>query len=670
MIDLDGIFDRKGSFKNRLLLLIAFFFLWSTCICLRLIYIQGFKGDEYSARASFQQTGYAMMHARRGEILDRNLEPLATTIDVESLAVQRDKIENFSEVSGKLSNITNIPESEVRDRLSIEKPFVYIKRDLSPAESGLLQERNIPGVITVPEKSRIYPFGELACQLLGLVDVDENGQGGVEYRFDSMLKGNSARLALKVDSRRRSVWREAEPDNIAGHSLVLTIDRTIQYYAEKALKKAIEEHGALDGSAIVMDPETGEVLAMASYPLFDPNEPGKADLLAQRNRAILDAYEPGSTFKILTLAAVLNEGESTPDEEIDCTIGQAVCGKKVYREATYHDYGTLTFSGILVKSSNIGTIQLGKRLNEKTLYNYVKSFGFGEKSGIELPGEAIGLVRPDTQWSGLSPCGISIGQELSVTPLQLIRAVSSVVNGGYLVKPRIIKRIFTPQGNLEKETEIEKTRILKPETSRAMRKALETVILEGTGTKAQLNGWSAGGKTGTAQKFIDGSYSNRKYYASFIGFAPVENPRLITLVVINEPKSHIYGGLVAAPAFKEIMENSLLFLNEPKDIRPGMNRNLEMVSAETTPELYEQPEPDAEEFIPALEGVSVPVRQAYSGQKVPNLIGLSLREAAVTCSSLDLELNFKGSGKIIAQRPEPGTRLHRDMVCEVFFATS
>ncbi|MFH1966107.1 MAG: penicillin-binding protein [Acidobacteriota bacterium] len=670
MIDLDRIFDRKGNFKNRLLLLIAFFFLWSTCICLRLIYIQGLKGDEYSARASFQQTGYALMHARRGEILDRNLEPLATTIDVESLAVQRDKIENFLEVSGKLSNITNIPESEVRDRLSIEKPFVYIKRDLSPAESGLLQESNIPGVIAVPEKSRIYPFGELACQLLGLVDVDENGQGGVEYRFDSMLKGNSAKLALKVDSRRRSVWREAEPDNIAGHSLVLTIDRTIQYYAEKALKKAIEEHGALDGSAIVMDPETGEILAMASYPLFDPNEPGKADLLAQRNRAILDAYEPGSTFKILTLAAVLNEGESTPDEEIDCTIGQAVCGRKVYREATYTDYGTLTFSGILVKSSNIGTIQLGKRLSEKTLYNYVKSFGFGEKSGIELPGEAIGLVRPDTQWSRLSPCGISIGQELSVTPLQLIRAVSSVVNGGYLVKPHIIKRIFTPQGNLEKETEIEKTRILKPETSRGMRKALETVILEGTGSKAQLNGWSAGGKTGTAQKFIDGSYSNRKYYASFIGFAPVENPRLITLVVINEPKSHIYGGLVAAPAFKEIMENSLLFLNEPKDIWPGMNRNLEMVSAETTPELYDQPDPAAEEFIPAPEEASIPVRQAYLGQTVPNLIGLSLREAAVTCSSMDLELSFKGSGKIIAQRPEPGTRLHRDMVCEVFFAAS
>lgn len=670
MIDLDRIFDRKGSFKNRLLLLIAFFFLWSACICLRLIYIQGFKGDEYSARASFQQTGYAMMHARRGDILDRNLEPLATTIDVESLAVQRDKIENFLEVSEKLSNITNIPESKVRDRLSIEKPFVYIKRDLSPAESGLLQESNIPGVIAVPEKSRIYPFGELACQLLGLVDVDENGQGGVEYRFDSMLKGNSAKLALKVDSRRRSIWREAEPDNIAGHSLVLTIDRTIQYYAEKALKKAIEEHGAQDGSAIVMDPETGEILAMASYPLFDPNEPGKADLLEQRNRAILDAYEPGSTFKILTLAAVLNEGESTPDEEIDCTIGQAVCGRKVYREATYHDYGTLTFSGILVKSSNIGTIQLGKRLSEKTLYNYVKSFGFGKKSGIELPGEAIGLVRPDTQWSRLSPCGISIGQELSVTPLQLIRAVSSVVNGGYMVRPRIIKRIFTPQGNLEKETEIEKTRILKPETSRAMRKALETVILEGTGIKAQLNGWSAGGKTGTAQKFIDGSYSNRKYYASFIGFAPVENPRLITLVVINEPKSHIYGGLVAAPAFKEIMENSLLFLNEPKDIRPGMNRNLEMVSTETTSEIDEQPEPAAEKFMPAPEEVSVPVRQAYSGQTVPNLIGLSLREAAVTCSSMDLELNFKGSGKIIAQRPEPGTRLHRDMVCEVFFAAS
>ncbi len=670
MIDLDRIFDRKGNFKNRLLLLIAFFFLWSTCICLRLIYIQGFKGEEYSARASYQQTGYALMHARRGEILDRNLEPLAATIDVDSLAVQRDKVENLTEVSEKISAIIDLPESVVMGRLSIDKPFVFIKRDLSPAESGRIRESEIPGIISVPEKSRIYPFGDLACQLLGLVDIDENGQGGVEYRFDSMLKGNSAKLALRVDRRRRSVWREPEPDNIAGHSLVLTIDRTIQYYAEKALKKAIEENNALDGSAIVMDPNTGEILAMASYPFFDPNEPGKADLLAQRNRAILDAYEPGSTFKILTLAAVLNEGKSTLDEEIDCSIGQAVCGRKVYREATYHDYGTLTFSGVLIKSSNIGSVKMGKRLSEKTLYNYVKSFGFGEKSGIELPGEAVGLVRPDSQWSLLSPCAISIGQELSVTPLQLVRAVASVINDGYLVRPHIVKRIFTPQGTLEEETEIERISILKPATSRSMRKALENVVLDGTGTKAQLNGWSAGGKTGTAQKFIDGSYSNRKYYASFIGFAPVESPRLITLVVINEPKGHIYGGLVAAPAFKEIMENSLLFLDVPKDTPTGMNRNLEMAAVESDPEIYEEPLAPAEETVAMSGDDSDSALQPYSGQTVPNLIGLSLREAAVTCSSMDLKLSFKGSGKIIAQRPEPGTRLHRDMVCEVFFTTS
>lgn len=670
MIDLDRIFDRKGNFKNRLLLVIAFFFVWSTCICLRLIYIQGFKGEEYSARASYQQTGYALMHARRGEIQDRNLEPLAATIDVESLAVQRDKVANFLEVSEKISDITALPHSVVMERLSIEKPFVYVKRDLSPAESLLIKEYEIPGVISVPEKSRIYPFGDLACQLLGLVDVDENGQGGVEYKFDSLLKGNSARLELKVDRRRRSVWREPEPDNIAGHSLVLTIDRTIQYYAERALKKAMEESSALDGSAIVMDPNTGEILAMASYPVFDPNEPGKADLQAQRNRAIIDAYEPGSTFKILTLAAVLNEGKSTPDEEIDCSIGQAVCGRKVYREATYHDYGTLTFAGVLVKSSNIGSVKLGKRLSEKTLYNYVKSFGFGDKSGIELPGEAVGLVRPDSQWSKLSPCGISIGQELSVTPLQLIRAVASVVNDGYLVKPHIVKRIFTPQGNLARETEIEKTRVLKPETSRAMREALETVVQDGTGTKAQLNGWSAGGKTGTAQKFIDGSYSTKKYYASFIGFAPVDNPRLITLVVINEPKGNIYGGLVAAPAFKEIMENSLLFLDVPKDVPAIMNRNLEMAEVDTPPDLYEPPVDEPEDSTLAMGLDSAQSIQAYSGQTVPNLIGLSLREAAATCSSMDLKLSFKGSGKITAQRPEPGTRLHRDMVCEVFFTTS
>lgn len=666
---LDRIFDRKGSYKNRLLLLIGFFFFWSACICIRLVYIQGFKGEEYSARAMYQQTGFTMMHARRGEIQDRNLEPLAATIDAESLAVQKGNIEDIDQVVEKLSQATALPVSRIRERMSINQPFVYIKRELEPEAAKLIKTAGLQGVLTVPEKARVYPFGDLACQLLGLVDVDENGQGGIEYEFDRILKGRSARLALRVDHERKSVWREPEPDNIEGHSLVLTIDRTIQYYAEKALRRAIEEHRALDGSAIVMDPDTGEILAMASYPTFNPNEPAKADLLAQRNRAILDAYEPGSTFKILTLASVLNEGKASPDEEIDCTIGNAVCGRKVYREAT-HDYGTLTFTGVLVKSSNVGTVQLGKRLDEKVLYDYIKSFGFGEKTGIELPGEAVGLVRPESQWSLLSPCGISIGQELSVTPIQLIRAVSSVINGGYLVKPHIVKRIFSPQGNLIGESRVEKDRILRPETSQIMRKVLETVVLEGTGTKARLNGWSSGGKTGTAQKFIDGSYSKQKYYASFIGFAPADDPRLITLVVINEPKGQIYGGLVAAPAFKEIMENSLLFLDVPKDEPAGGVSSFEMASAEPLPDTYGEPEPSSEIDDADTGTAEISERTAFSGQTVPNLIGLSLREAAATCSSLNLKLTYSGSGKIVAQRPEPGTRLHSNMVCEVFFATS
>lgn len=669
MIGPDRIFNKKGSHKDRLLLLMLFFFVWSGVIGLRLVYIQGLKGEEYRARADYQQTGFTLMQAKRGEILDRNLEPLAATVDASSLAVRPEEINNPAEVSRTLSTLTELPEPLIRKRISLDTPFVYIKRDLGREEMEKIEKISIPGVLQLPEKGRVYPFGELACQLLGLVDVDEKGQGGLEYSFDSLLKGNTARLQLRVDPGRKSVWREPEPDNVEGHSLVLTIDRTIQYYAEKALKKAIEEHQALDGSAIVMDPDTGEILAMASWPLFDPNEPSRADLRAQRNRAILDAYEPGSTFKIMTLAAVLNEGAASLDEEIDCSLGQAICGRKVYREAT-HEYGTLSFTGVLVKSSNIGTVQLGKRLDEEILYGYLKSFGFGEKSGIELPGEAIGLVRPESQWSLLSPCGISIGQEISVTPLQLIRAVAAVINGGDLVKPHVVKRIFTPQGKLLRETEVEKRQVLRPETSRAMRKVLESVILEGTGTKAKLNGWSAGGKTGTAQKFIDGEYSKKKYYASFIGFAPVDNPRLITLVVINEPRGHIYGGLVAAPAFKEIMDNSLLFLDEPRDLPFGKIPNTEMAAIETIPDTYG--EPATVEDLPELTGSESPeeIGHVFQGQTVPNLIGLSLREAAEACSKLDLKLSFEGSGKIVAQRPEPGSKLHSDMVCEVFFATS
>jgi cell division protein FtsI (penicillin-binding protein 3) len=424
---------------------------------------------------------------------------------------------------------------------------------------------------------------------------------------------------------------------------------------------------------------------MASYPSFDPNNYSNFPASSRRNRAILDLYEPGSTFKAITLASALNEGLTNLDEVIDCRVGTARLAGKVYREAKT-SFEDLTVTQVFAKSSNVGTVKLGVRLGNEKLYEYIRKFGFGERTGIELPGEESGLIRPTSQWSRISIGAISIGQEIAVTPIQMITAIASVVNGGYLISPHIVKQIISPEGDPVYQPERLRQEILRPTTVSQMKRDMTTVISEGTGRNTRLDGYSSAGKTGTAQKIVDGVYSKEKYVASFVGYAPTIEPALITLVVINEPKGIYYGGYVAGPAFKEIMERALTQLGIPRD-RPQLPRmpSLELARA-NSPEEEQMSDKDISVMeksllLSNLEATVQDIREGevsrdqentitflLESRELPDFGGKNLREVARQCASLGLCLKVFGNGIAVGQRPAPGKRVSKGTVCEVFFS--
>jgi cell division protein FtsI/penicillin-binding protein 2 len=674
----------RSAFLGRLLVVLCVFMVWALVIVLRLVDLQTFRGEHYRIQADNQQQGFIVLTPRRGDILDRNLKELAISVRADSVYAQPPKIQDPMAVARRLSPLLGVPTDALFEPLSSQKNFVYLRRGVSLDTSRRVRDLEIEGVGTHEDTTRIYPGKDLACHVLGIVGVDHAGLEGVEYLYGKELSGSKTRIDLRVDAKRNSFYRDTPDAPTRGNNLVLTLDSTIQHVAQAALAEGVRSTGALNGSAIVMDPRTGEILAMASYPEFDPNEYRDFTPSQRRNRCILDLYEPGSTFKVITLSALLNESLVDPNEVIDCRAGRARLGHKVYHEAG-SSYGFLTVAQVIEKSSNIGTVQLSLRLGEQRMHDYAARFGFGQPTGIDLPGEEAGILRDTSQWSKVSIGAIAIGQEIAVTPLQLVRAVAAVANGGYLVKPLIVKRVVSPSGDTLFEARSERHRILQASTTATARRILSLVVEEGTGTKAQLRGYSSCGKTGTAQKFIDGHYSSSKYVASFVGFAPADDPALITLVVINEPRGGLYyGGYVAAPVYKQIMERALIHLGIPQDRPAEVEPDLELVQQRapgSTPppapvESWDStPTEEAADTLAAalgreqveVEGDEHVVVES-GGELLPDFRGLSLRAVARLCARLDIKLKISGSGLAVAQRPEPGRRVSKGMVCEVFFA--
>ncbi len=499
----------------------------------------------------------------RGQIFDRDGKELVTNLKVPSVyAIPRVVASRQREALVRsASQILSMPSSIVSDRLLRDKSFVWLKRRVGPQEAQKIQALKNHALGIVQEYKRFYAQGDLLAHVLGLCNVDGQGLEGLEFYYNSELQGRAGRRLTKRDALGREI-RAQEIKTIPavdGNRLWLTIDPQIQYLTERALDRAFRQWKAKGASAIVMEAKTGRVLAMANRPTFDPNHPESSTAPGRRNRAITDMYEPGSVFKIVTASALLNENKVTPQTEFQCENGKFRYGSKVLHDV--HPYGTLTFEQVIVKSSNIGTVKAASRLAPRTLEAYIDAFGFGKPTGIDLPGEAPGFRRPASEWSKTSPYNIPIGQEILVTALQMTAAMGVIANGGYLVQPYAIERIEDPAGvALKKKRPTVKGQVLRPEVAETMRKILVKAVQEGTGTRAKIEGIPVGGKTGTAQKILarGRGYSHHNFTASFVGFAPAEDPSFVMAVVLDDPKPSYYGGTVSAPVFKEVMENALL----------------------------------------------------------------------------------------------------------------
>ena len=531
------------------------------CLLLRLGFLQIFKSSSYQSIAKNQSRAVIDMQPARGRILDRKGEELALDVRLNSLyAVSRD-IPNKNQISDKLSQILGIGREEIYQRLDRDKLFVWIARKISGAKSEAIKRLKLAALGFVKESMRVYPKGETACHLVGFTNIDNDGLEGIELNYNSFLKGVPGwRLAQRDAKQRELISKELEMvPPVDGYNIHLTIDEVIQSLAEKELAETCKKFNALGGSAVVVDPKTGDILAMATFPSYDLNNSKKSDPEMRRNRAITDLYEPGSVFKVFTLSSILENKTFGLDEQFNCENGAWAVVGKVLHDHTGH--GMLTFREIIEKSSNIGTVKGAMRLGGVKLYKTIKDFGFGNRTGIGLAGEVGGLVPNPKNWSGSSIINIPIGQGVAITPIQLAMATSAIANDGILMKPRIILKIDDQEGKVVQSFEPQAVRqAVSKETCLQVRSVLEGVVSRGTGKKAAVPGFKAAGKTGTAQKLLpDGHYSHDQFFASFVGFVPYDEPKVVIVVSIDQPHPVYYGGDVAAPCFSHIASGILAY---------------------------------------------------------------------------------------------------------------
>jgi len=538
-------------------IMLSIFFL---VVIFRLVLIMFVEHEAYLARAKSQQIQKEEIFAKRGNIYDRKGRELAVSLEKESIFV--DPADFKSENITILTNYVSFNAKQ----FDKSKRFVWIGRKVDHSVVEKLKALKLEGLGFVTEGARFYPNGHLASHVIGFVNIDDQGIEGLERYYDKYLKAEKSSKTIMRDAAGKKL-SDGNFWEIKGNDVVLTIDEGLQYIVEKHLDEAMSKWQASSATAIMMDPFTGEILAMANRPTYDPNNLNSVKNMANvRNRAITDLYEPGSTFKIVTASGALEEKIVKLSSKFDCSQGYIDVGGKRVKDA--HRHGVLTFEEVIQKSSNVGTIKIAMMLGKDRLYKYIKKFGFGEKTGIDLPGEVSGYVRPPERWSGTSLGAIPIGQEVAVTALQILRAYSAVANGGFLVNPYVVSEVRSPDGKILFKAVIKRNRVISEETSEIMKNILKKVTEEGgTATQARLEGNAVAGKTGTAQKYDPktGRYSKDKFVGSFVGFIPVQNPRIALIVVIHDPKGAHYGGVVAAPVFKAISDEALAYLNVPRD---------------------------------------------------------------------------------------------------------
>jgi len=547
--------------KKRIYLIYSLILLGFVLLSLRLIYLHVLCAPYLKKFAKKQYLTYIPLEAKRGSIYDRNMKLLAFSLPVDSVFANPKEIENPYATADLLSRILGLDKEKILERLSRDKSFVWIKRHIK-GETAKLLEKSLPkGVYLLKENKRYYPQANSGSTVLGLCDIDNNGLEGIELYYDQQLKGRQGYLISNKDAKRRRIFLldyDYLPP-VDGHNLVLTLDSVIQNIAERELEKAVKSTRAKGGSVIVVSPFTGEILAMANYPNFNPNNFEEFDKSCFRNRAITDVFEPGSSFKIITASAALEEGVVGLKEKIFCENG--AYNLKTHILHDHQPHGWLTFEEVIGYSSNIGTVKVAQKLGLAKLYPYIYAFGIGEKTGVDLPGEQEGFVRPSNRLSKTSIGAIPIGQEIMVTALQLVMSMCVIANGGYLMQPYIVKEIRDDKDVPIFVNSPKKIRkVISPHTAELMTKVLRGVVEYGTGKKAFVEGYLSAGKTGTGQKVENGVYSHHKFFSSFVGFTPLENPRLVIGVFLDEPHPY-YGGVVCAPVFKNIASDTLKYLD-------------------------------------------------------------------------------------------------------------
>lgn len=535
---------------------------------IKAIEIQIFQASNLSMRAEKEYMGQITLRGKRGDILDRNQKKLSTSIDAVSVAASPKKIKKPGQTASMLADVLKLDRRKLKAKLSTKKSFVWIKKKISSAEAEKIKKLNIKGIFFKKDVIRFYPNRELAAQLIGITGADGNGLEGIEYQYNGALKGGTEKIKVTKDASGKYFNEDKNiVDRLKGDTLKLNLDRTIQFISERALKDAVISHKAKSGIVIVMRPGTGEVLAMAHYPQFNPNSFSDFSRYTWRNRGVTDPFEPGSTMKIFLVAAAMEKKLCTPASIFFCENGKYRVGRSTVHDT--HSYDWLTLGQIIKYSSNIGVIKISEIMGSRILFESLSSFGFGEKTGIDCPGESTGTLRPYQRWSKIDTGAIAFGQGVSVSAIQLITGLSAIANGGILLKPRLVGQVISHDGSIKKNLEPEPVkRILSRQSADRIKKMMRTVVEDGgTGTNAAIEGYSVCGKTGTAQKVAENGkgYSRTQYTASFAGFAPWHKPELAVLVVVDEPKDSHYGSVVAAPAFKTIVSESFHYLNIPPE---------------------------------------------------------------------------------------------------------
>lgn len=560
--------------------IVGFFFLTALLvISVQAIRLQVFQGAWLSERAARQYERAVVLQGKRGTITDRNHNPLAVSIESPSIAAFPRQITDPRAAAAQLAGLLNQPRREIYERLDPKRSFVWLKRQATPKEAEAILATNIRGVHFIAEHSRHYPSKSLAAQLLGFCGIDGNGLEGMEFYLDPLLKGNAQEITVLKDALGRRFQGSARPEErLEGKNVVLTIDRTIQHIAQNALEAAVTTHNGQSGIAVVMAPNTGEVLALAHFPFFNANRYRDFERELWRNRAVTDAFEPGSTMKMFSAAAAIDSGVCSAASLFFCENGRYRIGRNIVHDTKPH--GWLSLQQVVKYSSNIGAVKMAEQLGREQLYSYLRAFGFGQRSGIDCPGETPGSLSPFNTWSAIDAGAISFGQGVSVSAIQLTAAASAIANDGVLMKPLLVKAITDANGRTIERFEPEPVRrVISSRSAATVRRILKTVTTEGgTGIQAAMEGYAVSGKTGTAQKIDDsGTYAKGRYLSSFLGFVPADQPALTILVIVDEPRHQAYGGIVAAPAFRRIALETLSYLNIP----PGPDADRLRVSRES-----------------------------------------------------------------------------------------